>query len=75
MTLQSSNGSALAARKTIAEAQGAIRDSAVDARDASAGVNLDQEAVNLMKFQQAYQASSRVIQVARETFDTLFAIR
>lgn len=75
VALQSSNGSALNARKTIAEAQGAIRDSAVDARDSAAGVNLDQEAVNLMRFQQAYQASSRVIQVARETFDTLFAIR
>jgi len=75
VSLQSSNGSALNARKTIAEAQGAIRDSAVDARDSAAGVNLDQEAVNLMRFQQAYQASSRVIQVARETFDTLFAIR
>ncbi|MDJ0276543.1 flagellar hook-associated protein FlgK [Sphingomonas sp. 2R-10] len=75
VALQSTNGSALASRKTIAEAQGAIRDSAVDARDASAGVNLDQEAVNLMKFQQAYQASSRVIQVARETFDALMAIR
>ncbi|PXA95932.1 flagellar hook-associated protein FlgK [Nostoc sp. 3335mG] len=75
VAMQSANGSALNARQTIAEAQGAIRDSAVDARDSSAGVNLDQEAVNLMRFQQAYQASSRVIQVARETFDTLFAIR
>lgn len=75
VALQSTNGSALAARKTVAEAQGAIRDSAVDARDMTAGVNLDQEAVNLMKFQQAYQASSRVIQVARETLDAILAIR
>ena len=75
VSLQSSNGSALKARQTIAEAQGAIRDSAVDARDSMAGVNLDQEAVDLMRFQQAYQASSRVIQVARETIDTLLAIR
>lgn len=75
VALQSTNGAALNARQTVAEAQGAIRDSAVDARDTAAGVNLDQEAVNLMRFQQAYQASSRVIQVARETFDTLFAIR
>ncbi|MEH3040302.1 MAG: flagellar hook-associated protein FlgK [Sphingomonas paucimobilis] len=75
VALQSSNGSALAARKTVAEAQGSIRDSAVDAREMSAGVNLDQEAVNLMKFQQAYQASSRVIQVARETLDAILAIR
>ncbi|KHT64140.1 hypothetical protein RJ45_08620 [Photobacterium gaetbulicola] len=35
------------------------------------GVNLDEEAANLMKFQQAYMASSRIMSVARETFDTL----
>lgn len=38
----------------------------------STGVNLDEEASNLLKFQQAYQAASRIISVARDTFDTLF---
>ncbi|MEP9404070.1 flagellar hook-associated protein FlgK [Sphingomonas sp. VNH70] len=75
VALQAANGSALAARKTVAEAQGSIHDSAVAARDAASGVNLDAEAINLMRFQQAYQASSRVIQVARETLDTLLQIR
>lgn len=74
-TLQSATGAAIAARRTVIDAQGAIHDNAVAARDAVSGVNLDEEAVNLLRFQQAYQASARVIQVARETLDTLFAIR
>ncbi|PSW45655.1 flagellar hook-associated protein FlgK [Photobacterium leiognathi] len=35
------------------------------------GVNLDEEAANLMKFQQSYMASSRIMSVAKETFDIL----
>lgn len=70
----SANGAALAARNTVADAQTTIRDAAQSALDAKGGVDLDQEAVDLMRFQQAYQASSRVIQVARETLQTLFQI-
>ncbi len=36
-----------------------------------AGVNLDEEAANLLQFQQAYQASAKMIQVAQTIFDTL----
>jgi flagellar hook-associated protein 1 FlgK len=35
------------------------------------GVNLDEEAANLVKFQQAYSAAARVISVAQQTFETL----
>ncbi len=35
------------------------------------GVNLDEEAANLIRFQQSYQASARVIQVSSELFDTI----
>ncbi|MGL4301482.1 MAG: flagellar basal body rod C-terminal domain-containing protein, partial [Sphingomonas sp.] len=52
----------------------AIRDNAVAARDAVSGVNLDSEAVDLLRFQQAYQASSRVIQVARDTLQSILDI-
>lgn len=69
--LVTSNASTLAARRTIAEAQGALHDGALAARDAVSGVNLDNEAVELIRFQQAYQASSRIIQVSREIFDSL----
>lgn len=68
------NAAALAGRQSVAEAQGAIRDAAIAARDGQSGVNLDNEAVDLMRFQQAYAASSRVIQVARETFQTIIGI-
>jgi flagellar hook-associated protein 1 FlgK len=73
--LISDNAAALASRKQIAEAQSAIRDGAVAARDSVSGVNLDSEAVDLMRFQQAYSASSRVIQVARETLQSILDIR
>ena len=36
-----------------------------------AGVNLDEEAANLVRFQQAYQAAARIISVADEIFQTL----
>lgn len=72
--LTATNASTLTARRTIAEAQGAIRDGALAARDNVSGVNLDHEAVELLRFQQAYQASSRVIQVARDTIQTILDI-
>ncbi len=40
-------------------------------RAAVSGVNLDEEAARLLQFQQAYQASAKVIQVAQGIFDTL----
>ncbi len=69
------NAATLSARKTVADAQGAIHDSAVAARDGVSGVNLDNEAIDLLRFQQAYSASSRVIQVARDTLQALLDIR
>lgn len=39
-----------------------------------AGVDLDQEAVNLLRFQQAFQASGRIMQVASDIFDTIVGI-
>ena len=69
------NGATLQGRQTVSDAQTAIQDSAVSARDQVSGVNLDAEAVDLLRFQQAYQASSRVIQIARDTLQTLLDIR
>jgi flagellar hook-associated protein 1 FlgK len=73
--LIAANAAAIEGRKTVAAAQSAIRDSAITARDAVSGVDLDSEAVDLLRFQQAYQASSRVIQVARETLQSILDIR
>jgi flagellar hook-associated protein 1 FlgK len=38
------------------------------------GVNLEEEAANLIRFQQAYQASGRVLQIASKLFDTILGI-
>lgn len=38
------------------------------------GVNLDEEATNLIKYQQAYQAAGKVMQIAGTIFDTLLSI-
>jgi flagellar hook-associated protein 1 FlgK len=40
-------------------------------RDSVSGVNLDDEAANLVKFQQYYTASSQIIKTAQEIFSTL----
>lgn len=52
-------------------AQGNLLSQAVDARDSLSGVNLDEEAANLIKFQQAYQAASQVIVASNEMFQSL----
>ncbi|NML63163.1 flagellar hook-associated protein FlgK [Massilia sp. RP-1-19] len=39
------------------------------------GVNLDEEASNLLKYQQAYQAAGKVMQIASTLFDTLLSLR
>lgn len=67
--------SAVAGRTTTRDALESISTSARTALAAQAGVNLDDEAVNLVRFQQAYQASARVMQVASDIFDSILAIR
>ncbi len=73
--LISDNAATLAARQQVATAQTAIQAGAVSARDSVSGVNLDSEAVDLMRFQQAYSASSRVIQVARDALQSILDIK
>ena len=57
---------ASASNALLAQAQGAQAD--------VAGVNLDEEATNLIKYQQAYQAASKVMQIAGTIFDSLLSI-
>lgn len=62
----------VAQQATIAQsALTVVNQQAVLARDAIVGVNLDREAADLIRFQQAYQANAKVIQVANSLFDTL----
>ena len=54
-----------------ADASESLLTQAQATRDAISGVNLDEEAANLIMFQQAYNASAQIIQIARSVFDTL----
>jgi flagellar hook-associated protein 1 FlgK len=57
-----------------AQAGNALLAQATGAQADVSGVNLDEEAANLIKYQQAYQASSKVMQIAGTIFDTLLSI-
>jgi flagellar hook-associated protein 1 FlgK len=57
--------------QVTAEAQAALLTQAQESRDAVSGVNLDEEAANLLRFQQAYQAIAQIISAAETTFQTL----
>jgi flagellar hook-associated protein 1 FlgK len=57
-----------------AKAQEAISAKAVEAQQSVSGVNLDEEAANLMRYQQAYQASAKTIEVAIVLFDTILSL-
>ncbi len=63
------------ARTTTRDALKTISDAAKTALSAQAGVDLDTEAINLTRFQQAFQASGRVMQVAGNLFDTILSIK
>lgn len=56
---------------TSSEISSAVAEQAETRRAGDAGVNLDEEAARLLQYQQAYQASAKVLQVAQSVFDTL----
>ncbi len=53
------------------DAQSVVLSNAEDAVLATSAVNLDEEAANLIRFQQAYQAVAQVVSVASTLFDSL----
>lgn len=69
-------GAYVQATQTQSVAQTNVYKQISDRRESMSGVSLDEEAANLIKFQQAYQASAQIIQASRTLFDTLIgAIR
>jgi flagellar hook-associated protein 1 FlgK len=53
------------------DAESVVNGHDIAARDAISGVNLDEEAANMLRYQQAYQAAAQIIAAANEMFDTL----
>jgi len=57
------------------KAQQALLSSTTQSQQSLSGVNLDEEAANLLRFQQAYQAAAKIIQTSSTLFDTILNIR
>jgi len=53
------------------DSQQIIYEDTVAANDEVSGVNLDEEAANMVRYQQAYQAAAQVIRITQEIFDSL----
>ncbi|SFC20740.1 flagellar hook-associated protein 1 FlgK [Marinospirillum celere] len=57
--------------RTATEVSRSVLNQTTAMRESTSGVNMDEEAANLIRFQQAYQASTQVINTAQRMFDTL----
>lgn len=64
-------GTSVQSGKYAANLSSAIAADAKTAATSASGVNLDEEAAKLLQFQQSYQASAKILQVAQTVFDTL----
>lgn len=71
--LVSQVGAQTQSAKVSSAAQEALLNQARQDRESLAGVNLDEEAANLIKFQQSYQAAAQVVSVANSLFDSLIS--
>lgn len=72
LALVSANAQMLSSANAEATATAQWRDSSLAALDEVTGVDLDTEAAEMLRFQQAYSAAARIIQVARESIQALF---
>lgn len=64
----------LSSTKAEAETASSRNDQSVAAREAVSGVDLDMEAADLLRLQQAYSASAKILQVAKDTLDSIMNI-
>jgi flagellar hook-associated protein 1 FlgK len=69
--LVASQAQALNAARSEAAAAESRRDGSFAARDEVSGIDLDREATDLLRFQRAYDGSAKIIQVARDTLQSI----
>lgn len=72
--ITSSVATTIATWKNDNKANEALQKSLNDQKSAITGVNLDEEAANLVKYQQLYNASSKLMQTGKQMFDTLLGM-
>lgn len=73
--LVASVGSKTNSLTVTSTAQNSMVTQALSAQQAISGVNLDEEAANLLQYQRAYQASAKAMQIANTMFDALLTLR
>ena len=66
-------GANASSAELVADTAQTLFTQAFNRNQSKSGVNLDEEAANMLKYQQAYQAASQIISVANTIFDTLLA--
>ena len=64
-------GQAVASAKAADTAAGSVASSTMDARNATSGVDLNTEAAELIRYQQAYSGAAKVIQTAQTTMQAI----
>ena len=69
--LMAQNGTRTQSASYAAELSNSIASNLEADRTAVSGVNLDEEAARLIQYQQAYQASAKMLQIAQNIFDNL----
>lgn len=57
------------------KAQQSLSDQLTDVQQSQSGVNLDEEAANLVRYQQYYQANAKVIQTGSTILDAILGLR
>ncbi|WP_295006482.1 flagellar hook-associated protein FlgK [uncultured Dechloromonas sp.] len=72
--LVADNGIMTRETKVKMDAQTSVLKQAQSAREALSGVNLDEEAAEMLKFQRAYQASSKILEIGNQLFDTILSL-
>ena len=72
--ITSSVATTIATWKNTQQSDEALQKSLSEQKSSITGVNLDEEAANLVKYQQLYNASSKLIQTGKQMFDTLLGM-
>lgn len=72
--LVSDNGNKTREIQVTGQAQQALLNNSQNSRDALSAVNLDEEAANLIRFQQAYQASAKALEISSKLLDSILAL-
>ena len=60
--------------EVTSKAQASMVEQTLQTQQTLSGVNMDEEAANLMRYQRAYQAAGKALQIANTMFDTVLSI-